>query len=194
MTIDPLAHRTADHPIESLFLRRWSPRAMSGEALSGAEIARLFEAARWAPSSYNGQPWRFLYARRETAHWERFFGLLGSNNQGWCHAAALLIVVVSRKTFEHNGQPDWTHTFSAGSAWENIALQATAMGLVSHGMAGFDTDRARTELKVPDDFTVDAMIAIGRPGKVEDLPEPLRARESPSPRKPVGEITLEGGF
>ena len=194
MTIDPLAHRTADHPIERLFLLRWSPRAMSGEALQEGEIGSLFEAARWAPSSYNGQPWRFLYARRDTPHWGHFFDLLVPNNQAWCHTAAMLVVVVSRTTFETTGLPDRTHVFSAGAACENLALQATAMGLVCHGMAGFDADRARSELKVPEDFTIDAMMALGRPGNVDDLPEPLRGREAPSPRKALSEITLEGGF
>ncbi|MGH7354237.1 MAG: nitroreductase family protein [Candidatus Rokuibacteriota bacterium] len=188
------SNRKPEHPVEPLFVRRWSPRAMSGEPIPVAELMRLFEAARWAPSSYNGQPWRFLWARRDTPHWPKFFGLLGESNQRWAHRAAALIVVVSRTLFEHNGQPARTHTFDAGAAWENLALQGSAMGLVVHGMQGFDYERARTELRVPAEFDVEAMIAVGRPGRVEDLPELLHAREKPSPRKPVAEIALEGGF
>lgn len=192
MTDSP--NRKPEHAVEPLFVRRWSPRAMSGEPIPVAELMRLFEAARWAPSSYNGQPWRFLWARRDTPHWARLFDLLGESNRTWAHRAAALVVVVSRTLFEHNGQPARTHAFDAGAAWENLALQGTAQGLVVHGMQGFDYDRARRELRVPAEFDVQAMIAVGRPGRVEDLTEAQREREKPSPRKPVAEIALEGGF
>lgn len=188
------SERKPEYPVEPLFVRRWSPRAMSGESVPVAELTRLFEAARWAPSSYNGQPWRFLWARRDTPHWPEFFRLLGESNQSWAHRAAALIVVVSRTLFEHNGKPARTHAFDAGAAWENLALQGAEMGLVVHGMQGFDYERARSQLRVPDEFEVQAMIAVGRPGRVEDLSEAQRAREKPSPRKPVAEIALEGGF
>lgn len=188
------AHRKPEYPVEPLFVHRWSPRAMSGEPITVAELMRLFEAARWAPSSYNAQPWRFLWARRDTPHWPTLFGLLGEANRVWAQRAAALVVVVSRKLFEHNGQPARTYAFDAGAAWENLALQGSAMGLVVHGMQGFDYERARTELRVPAEFDVQAAIAVGRPGRVEDLPEPLRDREKPSPRKPVADIALEGGF
>ncbi len=186
--------RKPEFDVESIFVRRWSPRAMSGEPISVAELSRLLEAARWAPSSYNAQPWRFLWARRDTPHWPKFLGLLVDANRSWAQRAAALIVVVSRTRFEHNGQPARTHAFDAGAAWENLALQGTAQGLVVHGMQGFDYDRARTELHVPAEFDVQAMIAIGRPGRVEDLSEAQRERERPSPRKSVAEIALEGGF
>ena len=189
-----LAARTPDHAIDPLFVRRWSPRAMSGEPIPVTDLMRLLEAARWAPSSYNAQPWRFLWARRDTPHWDRFFGLLLEANQRWCQRAAVLLCVVSRTIMEANGQPAKTNTFDAGAAWENFALQGTLMGLVVHGMQGFDYDRARTELRVPAEFKVEAMIAVGRPGRVEDLPDALRERERPSPRKPIAEIALEGGF
>src|SRR5437867_4906607 len=112
--------RKADHPIEPIFLRRWSPRAMTGESISDAELLTLFEAARWAPSTYNEQEWRFLYARRETAHWQTFFDLLMKANQAWCQRAAVLAVVLARKTFTHNGKPNPVHLFDTGSAWENL--------------------------------------------------------------------------
>src|SRR3989440_8779023 len=119
--------RKAEHPIESIFVRRWSPRAMTGEAISDAEMLTLFEAARWAPSTYNEQEWRFLYARRDTPHWPAFFGLLMEANQVWCAKAAVLMVVLSHKVFTRDGRPNPVHTFDTGAAFENLALQGTAM-------------------------------------------------------------------
>src|SRR6185437_5585799 len=124
------AHRTPEYPIERLFIERWSPRAMNGEPLDNAELMRLFEAARWAPSTYNEQEWRFLYAPRDTPHWPAFFGLLMEANQAWCHRAAVLIVVLSHKVFARDGRPNPVHTFDSGAAFENLALQGAAMGLV----------------------------------------------------------------
>ena len=186
--------RTAAHSILPLLLERWSPRAMSGAPLTDAELHSLFEAARWAPSCFNDQPWVFLYARRDTEQWERFFGLLVEPNQVWCQRAGALLVVCGRRNFAHNGKPNRTFAFDCGSAWENLALQASNMHLVAHGMAGFDYDRARTELAVPADHDVLAMVALGRPGRVEDLPEKLRAKEMPSDRRPITEFAREGGF
>ncbi len=187
-------YRKPDHDIKPILFHRWSPRAMSGEEISEQELMTLFEAARWAPSSYNAQPWRFLYARRGTANWDRYFDLMVEFNQSWTKHAAVLMVVVSRKTFEWNDQAAPTHSFDAGAAWQNLALQGSTMGLVVHGMQGFDYEKARVALNVPEDFQVDAMIAVGKPGKREDLPEDLQEREQPSDRKPVAEIAIEGGF
>jgi nitroreductase len=187
-------YRKPDHDIEPILFHRWSPRAMSGEEISEQELMILFEAARWAPSSYNAQPWRFLYARRGTANWDRFFDLMVEFNQGWTKHAAVLMVVVSRKTFESNDQAAPTHSFDAGAAWQNLALQGSTMGLVVHGMQGFDYEKARAVLNIPEHFQVDAMIAVGKPGKREDLPEDLQEREQPSDRKPVAEIVIAGGF
>ena len=191
---DPLEHRTADYPIESLFLRRWSPRAMTGEPLTERELKTLFEAARWAPSTYNEQEWRFLYAPNGSRHWPTFLGLLMEANQVWCRNAGVLVVVLSHKVFERNGKPNPVHTFDSGAAFENLALQGAAMGLVVHGMAGFDRDKARAELRVPDDYDVEAMVALGHPGRLADLPDELRTREVPSGRKKVEEIICEGPF
>jgi nitroreductase len=191
---DPLRHRKADHPILDLFLRRWSPRAMTGEALSDEELLTLFEAARWAPSTYNEQEWRFLYARNGSPRWPAFFGLLTEANQAWCKNAAVLLVVLSKKTFARNGKPNPVNSFDAGAAFENLALQSAHMGLVCHGMAGFNQSKARAELRVPDDYEVEAMVALGRPGDPDALPPELKAREVPSGRKPVREITCEGPF
>ena len=186
--------RKADHPIEELFLDRWSPRAMSGGSVSAEELMTLFEAARWAPSSYNNQPWRILYARRDTEHWPVFFGLLVEGNQAWAKDAAALLLFVSKETFDFNGRPYPTHSFDTGAAWENLALQATLKGLITHGMQGFDYERARTELNIPEGFRVEAMIAVGRPGDPASLPEKMREMEAPSGRKQLSEITCEGSF
>lgn len=186
--------RRPDYPIDPLIVHRWSPRAMSGEAVSDHQLMCLLEAARWAPSSYNEQPWRFMYARRDTEHFERFLSFLVEANRAWCVRAAVLFVVASRATFSRNNRPNTVHAFDAGSAWENLALQAAAMGLVAHGMAGFDRDKARAGLGVPAEFEIQAMIAVGRPGCVEDLPETLREGEKPSGRRPIAEWAFEGRF
>jgi nitroreductase len=191
---DPLSVRKADHPIESIFLRRWSPRAMSGEALKDGDLLRMFEAARWAPSTYNEQEWRFLYGKKDSADWNTFLNLLLPANQVWCKNAAVLVVVLSKKTFTHNGKPNPVHTFDAGAAWQNLALQGAVMGLVVHGMAGFDREKARVDLNVPDDYSVEAMIAIGQPGDTSVLPTELAEREIPSDRKKVNDIAREGKF
>lgn len=187
-------HRKADYPIESIFVNRWSPRAMSGAALTELELMRLFEAARWAPSTYNEQEWRFLFATRQSGHWPTFFNLLMEANQVWCKNAAVLVVVLSHKVFSRNGNPNPVHTFDTGAAFQNLALQGSEMNLVVHGMAGFDRDKARADLNVPDDYEVEAMIALGRPGDPAELPEQLREREVPTGRKPVKEIICEGPF
>jgi len=185
--------RKADHPVEKFFLDRWSAHAMSG-AISEEELMRLFEAARWAPSSYNNQPWRILYARRDTAPWSVFLNLLVEGNKAWAKDAAALLVFVSKTTFDYNCKPSRTHAFDAGAAWENLALQACCMGLVAHGMQGFDYDRAKSELGVPDGFEVQAMVAVGKPGRKEDLPASIQPRETPNSRRPLAETVFEGRF
>ncbi|HVF68243.1 MAG TPA: nitroreductase family protein [Pyrinomonadaceae bacterium] len=192
--IDGSEVRKPEHEVDELFLNRWSPRAMSGEAVAEEELMSLFEAARWAPSSFNNQPWRILYARRDGEYWDTFLGLLVEGNRVWAKEAAALLLFVSKETFDHNGQPYPTHSFDTGAAWENLALQATLKGLVTHGMQGFDYERARTELNIPEGFRVEAMVAVGRPGDPSTLPERVRAREAPSDRKPLSEITCEGPF
>lgn len=187
-------HRVADHPIEPLILNRRSPRALSGESITEEEMLTLFEAARWAPSTYNEQEWRFLYARRDTAQWQTFFDLLAEGNRAWCERAAMLVVICAHKIFTRNGKPNPVHLFDCGNAFENISLQGTAMNLVVHGMQGFDFNRARTVLAVPEDYAVVAMFAVGRPGDPAELPEKFRAMEIPSGRKPVAKIICEGPF
>jgi nitroreductase len=186
--------RQAEYPVDSLFVDRWSPRAMSGEAVSTADLMTLFEAARWAPSAGNTHPWRILFAHRDTQHWRVFFDLLVERNQKWCRNAAALLVFISRVTNEETGKPLRTHSYDTGAAWENLALQGTLRGLVVHGMAGFDYAKAKSALQVPDDFTVEAMAAVGKPGRIDDLPEEFQARESPNSRRPVSQLVFEGGY
>lgn len=186
--------RKVDHPIDNLFLDRWSPRAMSGEPVSQEELMVLFEAARWAPSSYNNQPWRFLYAHRDTEHWQTFFDLLVEFNQSWAKNAGVLVLFISKNTFDMNGEPSVTHSFDTGAAWENLALQGWSSGLVVHGMQGFDFERARTALNIPEGFHVNAMAAVGKPGDISALPEGLKERESPSDRRKLDQTICEGPF
>lgn len=186
-------NRTTQYEIDNIFLERSSPRAFSGESISKEELMTLFEAARWAPSASNRQPWKFIYAMHGTPEFDKFFSFLIDFNKDWCVRASVLIVTVSKKT-KSDGTLNPTHSFDAGSAWENLALQASQMGLIAHGMGGFDYDMAKRELGVPDDYSVEMMIAIGKPGKIEDLPESLREREVPSDRKPLEEIISEGKF
>ncbi|HPV50193.1 MAG TPA: nitroreductase family protein [Smithellaceae bacterium] len=185
--------RKRENAVDEIFIRRWSPRAMSGEGLDEETLRTLLEAARWAPSSNNNQPWRFIYARRQTPHWERFFNLLDEGNQNWAKDAAVLMVVVSKTTFD-SGKPSRTHSFDTGAAWLSLALQGSMKGLVVHGMQGFNYERAQKELQVPEGYAVEAMIAIGRPGRKEDLPEYQQKREFPSSRKTIPEIAMEGFF
>ena len=186
--------RQAEFPIAQLMIDRWSPRAMSGESIEPEELMRLFEAARWAPSSFNAQQWRALFARRETEHWPTFFNLLVDANKVWAKDAAALVVFISRKSFEYNGEPSVTHAYDCGAAWENFALQGFSQGLVVHGMEGFDYDRARYELMIPAEFEIQAMAAVGRPGNPDSLPEKLRAKETPNDRRKVRESVCEGRF
>src|SRR5580765_1377773 len=186
--------RTTEYPINPLILNRWSPRSMTGEELGDDVIMSLFEAARWAPSSFNNQPWRFIYAKRNTGYWDRLFNLLVDANKTWAKNAALLAVVISRKNFEFNEKPARTHQFDAGSAWENLALEASSRGIVAHGMQGFDYEKAKTELGIPADFEVMAMIAIGKRGPKENLPTELQDKEKPSDRKALKDIIMEGTY
>ncbi|WP_049921255.1 nitroreductase family protein [Halopiger djelfimassiliensis] len=187
-------HRTPEYDVDPLFVNRWSPRAMTGEPLDDEEFLPLFEAARWAPSAFNNQHWRFLYASREDEEWDTFVDLLNEGNQSWATDAAVLAVIVSKTTFDHNGEPAPVHSFDTGAAWENLALEGARRGLAVHGMAGFDYERAAAELDVPEEFAVEAMVAIGERAPAETLPDELQERERPSDRKPLSEIVHQGGF
>ncbi|MCU0658953.1 MAG: nitroreductase family protein [Polyangiaceae bacterium] len=185
--------RSAEHPIDPWFLERWSPRAMSGQVVEEATLRRLFEAARWSPSSANQQPWRFAYAQARTPAFDRFFDLLVEGNRPWCARAGALLALATRN-ITSRGEPARTAQFDAGAAWMALALQGSRLGLVVHAMAGFDHDRARVALDLPDDLDLCCMIAVGHPGSLDDLPERFRPRELPSARSPQAAFTAEGSF
>lgn len=187
-------YRTADAPILDIILHRWSPRAMSGEKLTAGERRSLFEAARWAPSCFNSQPWRFLYAETDSDDWATYFELLADGNKRWAERAAMLIVLCARTRLEHNDAATDTFGFDVGAAWQNLALQGTSMGLVVHGMRGFDKNAAREVLEIPELFSIEAMIAVGRPGEISELPESNQAKEMPSGRKSIDEFSAAGKF
>jgi nitroreductase len=187
-------HRKPTYPCHPLILNRWSPRSMTGEEISDEELMPLFEAARWAPSSYNNQSWRFLYAKRNTPEWNVFYDLMAAGNQVWAKNAAALLVIISKMSYDRNDKPARTHSFDTGSAWMALALEGTNRGLAVHGMEGFDYDKAKRVLEIPDNYTVEAMAAIGRRGAKETLPENLQKMETPGPRRPLDEILMKGKF
>ncbi|MBV2135019.1 nitroreductase family protein [Pseudomonas sp. MAP12] len=191
-------HRVATHAIDPQFIERWSPRAFTGENIPEATLLGFIEAARWAPSAYNSQPWRFLYARRDSADWSRYLNLLIEFNRGWAQHASALLVIVSKTRFVAPGkseeQPAPSHAFDTGAAWGFFALQAHLAGWHTHAMTGFDKDLARRELKIPDGYEVQAMVAVGKRGDAASLPEALQARETPSPRLALEAIAAEGDF
>ena len=194
-----MSPRQPDHPIDPLFLERWSPRACAGSDMPDEDLLAMFEAARWAPSAFNSQPWRFLYAKRGDADWARFLKLLIPWNQSWAHSASVLVYILSDSlpfTDKETGAPagSHTHSFDAGAAWVSLALQATRMGYHAHGMSGVDFDRLRIELAVPDRYRPEAACVIGRIGDPAQLDDKLRARETPSGRKPLADFAFRGNF
>ena len=186
--------RHADHKIDPLIFSRWSPRAMTGESISDEEFASLLEAARWAPSSYNNQPWRFVYAKRDTPSFHSFVDLLVEFNQEWAKQAAVLGVIGALKVFELSGKPSVTHAFDTGAAWENLCLEGTSRGLVVHGMQGFDYAKAQKVLEIPENVEVLAMFAVGKKAPKDSLSEELQKREQPGIRKKISEFAFTGKF
>lgn len=186
-------YRKADHEVQPVYLNRWSPRAFSPEPIEDELLWSVFEAGRWAPSSYNEQPWRFIIARSEEDR-KRFLDFLLPMNQAWAQHAPVLLVMVAKKTFSHNGTPNSVAVFDCGTTWGYMSLQASHNGLITHGMAGFDRDMARATLGVPDDYDIVAVIAIGRHGDKAQLPEKMQQGEVPSDRRPVRDTVMEGRF
>ena len=188
--------RTADHPIEPIFLDRWSPRSFSGEPVPDAVLASAFEAARWAPSAFNAQPWRFLVARPDTPDWVDFVSLLAPFNERWAAQASALIVIVSADSAQRRGAviPNVTHSFDAGAAWANFAHQALLLGWHTHGIGGFDRDAARSLLGIPDDFTVESMVALGRRAGLDALHADFHPQEQPNGRNSIDHFVFGGRF
>ncbi|QKS02056.1 nitroreductase [Sphingomonas sp. CL5.1] len=191
MTATP---RTSTSAVAPLFLHRWSPRAFDGSAMPDANILTILDAGRWAPSAFNYQPWRFIYAQRDHPEFDHFLSLLLPFNRDWACRASLLIVFVSECAMNDSGNPSHTHSFDAGAAWAQIALQATLLGYHAHAMTGIDFDLARSLLNIPAAWRIEAAAAIGRRAAPDILPEKLRAREAPSDRKPLSEIATAASF
>ncbi|HEX7871948.1 MAG TPA: nitroreductase family protein [Sphingobium sp.] len=188
-------NRQTDTALDPLFLHRWSPRAYDGTAIPEADLRTILDAGRWAPSAYNYQPWRFLYATRDdAANWQRFLDILIPFNQSWAKDSAVLIYIISETTMGSPEKPSHSHSFDAGAAWSGIAHQAHLLGYHAHGMVGFDLEKARTELGVPDGFRIEAAVVIGTKGDPAILPEALQAREVPSDRKPLDDVAYPGNF
>lgn len=188
--------RQANPLVHQLFIDRWSPRSFDGSEIPQEDLDVILEAGGWAPSAFNYQPWKFLYARRGDANWERFLSLLIPFNASWAKDAGVLIFIVSDTQMGQgdDAKPLHSHSFDAGAAWAQVALQATALGYHAHGMTGIEFDKARSELGIPDDYRLEAAVAIGRRDAPERLPEGLREREVPTDRKPLGEIAVAGNF
>jgi len=166
---------------------------MSGQPLDREHLYRLLEAARWAPSSGNSQPWRFVYALNQTPEFATFFDLLLPGNRPWCAKAGALLVVASQME-SAPGKPLVSHSFDAGASWMSLALQGSRLGLVTHGIVGFDYEQAAHAIRLPPSHHVECMIAVGYPGRLEDLDEKYRPREVQNDRMALAEFSFEGAF
>lgn len=180
--------------VDAIFLDRWSPRALSSDPIPEEQLLTLFEAARWAPSCYNEQPWLFLYAD-SGEDLELFRSLLVDGNRTWTDHAPVLAFLLARKNFTRNDKPnDWA-VFDAGAAWMSLALQARRLGLYAHGMAGFHKNKIYEALDIPrDSYEAVCAIAIGRYGDPTLLPEQIQKGEKPNTRKPLADVFTKGKF
>jgi len=182
------------HPIHDLHRQRWSPRAFSQEPVPEDILRSLFEAARWAPSSSNEQPWAFLVARREDQeNHVRMLSTLVEFNQAWAKHAPVLAIAVSELAFERTGKPNRNAFYDTGAAVANLSMEATSRGLFVHQMAGFDPHKAIELYEIPNGWEPIAAFVVGYPGDPESLPDTLRERElAPRERKPLASFVMEG--
>lgn len=185
----------AEHPIEALLRRRWSPRSFTDRPVSAAALNSLLEAARWAASCNNAQPWHYLVARKQedAVAFDKLLGCLSPNNQTWAGKAAVLMLAVARTTFPANGNRNRHAWYDTGAASAMMAVQAVALGLQLHQMAGFDAAKAREAFAIPAEYEPVAAIALGHPGRPEALPEALKARETaPRQRRLINDFAFFG--
>lgn len=182
-----------DHPINPLIEARWSPCGFSDTALGPSELAALFEAARWAASSFNAQPWRYIVGRRGEQTFDRILGCLVPFNQGWARYAGALALGVVHTSFPHNGQPNTAAEHDLGAASASLTLEATARGIAVHQMSGLDAARAASEFALPEGFRVLTALAIGRPGQHPELGADFVARDQrPRERRPLSDTVFGG--
>jgi nitroreductase len=189
--IEKLKHAPDLGGVQDLILRRWSPRAFADKDISAKELKTLFEAARWAFSSSNEQPWRFLVGRRGDGTYKKIFDALVEFNQSWAKSAPVLVLSVAKKTFTGKGSPNRHALHDTGAATANLALQATANGLHTHSMAGFDAEQVRASFAIPSDYEIGAVTAVGYFGDPAGLPEHLHKIEvALRQRKPLEEFVF----
>lgn len=191
------AGRTADYPIAEVFLNRHSPRAFTDAPVTEEQMLSLFEAARWAPSTSNTQPWRFAYALRGDAAFDALFDGLVPFNQMWAGKAAALVVVASATTTtdaEGGTQDLPNHAFDTGAAWGYLALQAHMDGLVAHAMGGFDYDAIAKAVALPAGLCIRTVVAVGYHGDIDRLNERMHKGETPNARNPISETVVRGSF
>lgn len=182
------------YPIHDLLANRWSPRAFSGESITKETIGSLLEAARWAPSAFNAQPWRFIVSTPDNEpEFEKMLACLGEFNQMWAKNASVLMVAVAQDNFEHNGKPNAHAAHDVGQALASLTVQAAAEGLYVHQMAGFSPDKARETYNIPADHVAKTMLVVGKLGDVNNLPDRLREREMAArSRKALSELVFAG--
>lgn len=183
-----MENRTFDYEVMEEIQNRWSPRAFNpNKPVDTDDIMALLEAARYAPSCFNEQPWRYIVANGGADH-EKIVNVLAETNREWALKAPALIVILSKQTFEHNNKNNRWHLFDAGTSWGYISLEAQRRGLITHAMGGFNVELMREAFDIPLDYSVIAVVAIGYYGNKEDLSLENQERELPSPRKPINEI------
>jgi nitroreductase len=191
-TPDSSKFAVTDGNVHELIRTRWSPRAYSSREVSNEDLRSILEAGRWAASSYNEQPWRFFVVRKsDGSAFERFLGTLAPANQAWAASAPVLIIMASKKTFSHNGAANYYALHDTGQALAHVMLQATALGLHAHAMAGFSHEKAREVIGIPDDYDIGAAVVLGYLGNPEQLPQQARAAETAQrQRKPLRDIAF----
>ena len=183
-------------PIHDLIAQRWSGRAYdASQSVSKEQVISLLEAARWAPSCFGDQPWRYVVCNKaeNLQAWQAAFDCLVPGNQGWAVNAPVLLLICADTLFSHNDKPNKWAPYDTGAATENLCLQATALGLMAHQMGGFDADKARTTFKVPERYQILAMVTVGYQADVESLTGETKERETAArSRKPLNELFFNG--
>ena len=189
--LEALKHGPAESGVAEIILKRWSPRSYADKPVSSGDLTKIFTAAGWAASSSNEQPWRFLVGRKGDATYAKILDALVDFNKHWAAAAPVLILSVGKKIFTKNGQENAYHLHDTGAASATMSLEATALGLHTHGMAGLDRDKARASFGIPEEFEVCAAWAVGYLGDPEALPEPYKGMEMAArTRKPLAEFVF----
>jgi nitroreductase len=185
---------TTDFPVHDLIRHRWSPRAFSDKPVEPAVLASLFEAARWAPSSSNEQPWAYLVATKDNPEdFAKTLSVLVEFNAAWAKNAPVLALAVSHLKFQSNGNPNRNAFYDTGAATVLFSIEALARGLYVHQMGGFDPAKAKLVFEIPEDWEAIAALAIGYPGKTDSLSQKLQDREvAPRTRKPLAEFVMSG--